>query len=106
MVALALFSSAARQVLAQSPQANEMAKFEVASIKLNRKPGDVRTPRSSGGNFSASVDIKSLIVMAYQTQDFLISGGPDWLASERYEGERHGQQGAKFGSERYHRVST
>lgn len=62
-------------------------KFEVASIK----PADPTTrgmglDRSAGGGLSATgVTLKTLIELAYEIQDFQLSGGPSWLRNDRYD---------------------
>jgi uncharacterized protein (TIGR03435 family) len=61
--------------------------FEVASVKLN-KSGDGRVffGMQPGGRFTATnVTLRMLIRNAYQLQDFQISGGPGWLASDRFD---------------------
>ena len=63
-------------------------KYEVASIKpssTNRENGGPMR-WSPGGRFTASgAKLKELIQLAYEAQDFQISGGPDWIESERYD---------------------
>jgi uncharacterized protein (TIGR03435 family) len=62
--------------------------FEVASIKPN-KSGEVRTTMlgmQPGGRFSVTnLSLRSLIRMAYQIQDFQLSGGPKWIDSDRFD---------------------
>jgi uncharacterized protein (TIGR03435 family) len=72
---------------AQAPQAPPSAPaFEVASIKPN-KSGDGRVMLGNQpGRFTATnVTLRMLIRNAYQLQDFQISGGPGWLASDRFD---------------------
>jgi uncharacterized protein (TIGR03435 family) len=41
---------------------------------------------SPHGTFTANgIDLKTLIGIAYEVQDFQISGGPGWLGSDRFE---------------------
>jgi uncharacterized protein (TIGR03435 family) len=60
--------------------------FEVASIKPNNS-GDGRVMLGNQpGRFTATnVTLRMLIRNAYQLQDFQISGGPGWLASDRFD---------------------
>src|SRR5437868_9326040 len=61
--------------------------FEVASIK----PSDpdargFQIDLSPGGLFTAkNITTKVLIQQAWDVKDFQISGGPDWLDTERYD---------------------
>jgi uncharacterized protein (TIGR03435 family) len=77
----------APRVAAQAPQAAAPAPaFEVASVKPN-KSGDGRVMLGNQpGRFTATnVTLRMLIRTAYQLQDFQISGGPNWLASDRFD---------------------
>ena len=61
--------------------------FEVASIKPN-KSGDMRVMMSvqPGGRFTATnVTLRMMIRNAYQLQEFQITGGPSWIADERFD---------------------
>src|SRR5438093_3258557 len=60
--------------------------FEVASIKPNNS-GDGRVMLGNQpGRFTATnVTLRMLIRNAYQLQDFQISGGPGWLASDHFD---------------------
>lgn len=61
--------------------------FEVASIK----PTSADDRRSAiqfqpGGGFRASgVTLKMLLALAYDVREFQISGGPNWIATERFD---------------------
>ncbi len=67
--------------------AQTRAAFEVASIKPHSGGDPSSTVRISGGRFSASnMTLKDLAKWAYQIRlDFLISGGPGWIESDRYD---------------------
>lgn len=77
------------QCKARSPAAvAPSASFDVASIKLDRD-----TPATGihihisfdQDSFTASgVTVKDLIQLAYQINDFQLSGGPSWAESEKY----------------------
>src|SRR3954465_11505334 len=76
---------------ALAPQAPQEAPpggwgFEVASIKPNNS-GDGRVMmQNQPGRFTATnITLKLLIRNAYQLQDFQISGGPAWLASDHFD---------------------
>jgi uncharacterized protein (TIGR03435 family) len=60
--------------------------FEVASVKPS--PADARFDMrpEPGGRFTArSITIKLLITVAYDAQDYQLSGGPGWIDSEKYD---------------------
>src|SRR5437867_2352952 len=72
---------------AQAPQALQSTPaFEVASIKPNNS-GDGRVMMGNQpGRFTATnVTLRMLLRNAYQLQDFQISGGPSWLASDHFD---------------------
>jgi bla regulator protein blaR1 len=69
---------------AQTP-ANQT--FEVASVKPN-KTGDGRIMfgLQPGGRFNATnVTLRMLLRQAFNVQEFQITGGPDWMASDRFD---------------------
>ncbi len=72
----------AATVFASAPQS-----FEVASIKPSAGDGRrVGISIAPGGRFTASgINVKWLVQEAYDVRDFQISGGPDWLTSQRYD---------------------
>jgi uncharacterized protein (TIGR03435 family) len=72
---------------AQSPIAGSNPTFEVASVKPNRSPeGFVQLGMQPGGLFTASnVPLRMLIRNAYQLQEAQLIGGPDWIASARFD---------------------
>src|ERR1700730_1586691 len=61
--------------------------FEVASVKQNKSgEGFIRIGMAPGGRFTASnVPLRQLIQLAYQIQPFQIVGGPNWIASDRFD---------------------
>lgn len=71
---------------AASPASSPPRSFEVASIKPNRS-GDMRFMMMfQPGKFIANgVTLKGLIALAYGVKDFQISGGPNWVNTERYD---------------------
>ena len=62
-------------------------KFEVATIKpANPDLRGMGVSPLPGGGFSAQgVDLRFLILYAYGIEDFQLSGGPGWIASDRYD---------------------
>ena len=79
----------APQIRAQSQPASAapLPSFEVGSIKPDKGGGrGVFLRMRPGGGFSASnVSVKMLIGYAYNIANFQVSGGPNWLNSERYD---------------------
>ena len=73
--------------------------FEVASIKPN-KSGDGRVMMSvqPGGRFTATnVTLRMMIRNAYQLQEFQITGGPSWIADERFDIVAKAETGDQMG---------
>jgi uncharacterized protein (TIGR03435 family) len=59
--------------------------FEVASIKAsvdNRPPSFQAQP---GGRFLVSGPLKLMLALAYSLRDYQISGGPGWVATDRWD---------------------
>jgi uncharacterized protein (TIGR03435 family) len=72
---------------AQSPQPAATApSFEVASVKPNSSgDGRVMIQNPPGRFVATNITLRMLIRNAYQLQDFQISGGPGWLASDHFD---------------------
>jgi uncharacterized protein (TIGR03435 family) len=69
---------------AQTPQSAPA--FEVASIKPNNSgDGRVMMQNQPGRYIATNVTLRLLIRNAYQLQDFQITGGPSWLASDHFD---------------------
>jgi len=86
-IALPLGALRSQPVDARAAQPGPSAPaFEVASIKPNNS-GDGRVMMSNQpGRYTASnVTLRLLIRNAYQLQDFQISGGPGWIASDHFD---------------------
>ena len=62
-------------------------KFEVASIRPNQSGSTrVTVGTSPGGRYSATnLSLNSVIQTAFGVRDFQITGGPDWLGTDRYD---------------------
>ena len=61
--------------------------FEVASVKLNTS-GELgaRSGTRAGGRYIATNQpLKTLLAQAYGIQDFQLTGGPGWIASDRFD---------------------
>jgi uncharacterized protein (TIGR03435 family) len=77
--------------------------FEVASIKpaaADAKNQDIRRD-PGGGIVVTNVNLRTLLIMAYNIQPFQLSGGPPWLRTRRFDiaakapaGARKDQTGA------------
>jgi len=68
--------------------------FEVATVKPNAS-GDNRIAilRQPGGRFVATgVSLKMLMGFAYGVRDFQISGGPGWIATDRWNIEARAEE--------------
>jgi uncharacterized protein (TIGR03435 family) len=61
--------------------------FEVASVRPSqstaKNPSVRRDP--GGGITAANITLKAVIALAYNVQDFQVSGAPAWTATERYD---------------------
>jgi uncharacterized protein (TIGR03435 family) len=58
-------------------------KFEVASVKLSHEES-VQTVRVLPGRLTADATVERLIQYAYGVQSFEMTGGPNWIRSERF----------------------
>jgi bla regulator protein BlaR1 len=83
----ASLSSAIRAHQAESPSDRALSQFEVASVKQNKSSvAKVMIQTQPGGRFTAyNVTLRALIVFAYKLQPLQLSGGPDWLDSDRFD---------------------
>ncbi len=82
-----LFTAAAAILMAPQGRAQAPKQFEVASIKPSDPNGHgVRVEMSPGGRITLSgVTVKFLMQQAYGVKDFQITGGPNWIGSEKYD---------------------
>jgi uncharacterized protein (TIGR03435 family) len=63
-------------------------RFDTASVKPNKSGVEERYIRIDPGGGSLTVvnlQLRALITFAYQIQSFQLEGGPDWIASERFD---------------------
>ena len=62
--------------------------FETASVKPNKSGAEERYFRMDprGGSLAVvNMQLREMIRFAYQIQSFQLEGGPDWIASERFD---------------------
>jgi uncharacterized protein (TIGR03435 family) len=88
VVALGIMAVAV--MIAQQPaqmDQNTAVSFEVASVKPNKsgdRGGSLR--RQAGGYVNAvNMPLNTLITFAYHVQLFMLTGGPGWMANERFD---------------------
>src|SRR6266853_1924352 len=67
-----------------SPQ-TPVPEFEVASVKRSDATFGSSFRFLRGGRLSAMSWVKQLIQIAYGVEDYQVSGGPDWLKTDRYD---------------------
>ena len=84
---LALINAVQSSAQTPAPAASPAPAFDVASVKPDKSGGmGTRIMFQPGGRFNATnITLKFLIRVAYEVQDFQISGGPPWLNSDRYD---------------------
>jgi uncharacterized protein (TIGR03435 family) len=92
LIALAAFYTAAQtpSIPSASPsQPDSSLQFDVATIKPNKSgsPGMITKNPGSNGFAVENMPLKMLISSAYDIRYDLISGGPDWIASDHYDVE-------------------
>jgi uncharacterized protein (TIGR03435 family) len=72
------------------------ASFELTSVKRNIS-GDGRSSTSNaqpnGGWRAINVRLRAVIARAYEMREFQITGGPDWIHSDRFDIVAHGPEG-------------
>jgi bla regulator protein blaR1 len=80
---------AVRQVQARSDGAQQPPlAFETASVKPNKSGAEERLIRLDprGGSLAVTnLQLRALITFAYEIQNFQLAGGPDWIASDRFD---------------------
>ena len=87
MLGMAVFCAMTVAGLAQQSS----PRFEVASIKLWRPASTpvasagVAPARGGSDRFNRTATLAGLITFAYGVRDHQLSGGPDWVRTERYE---------------------
>jgi bla regulator protein blaR1 len=86
MTKVAISIAMATLTLAQTPGSEKRAEFEVASIKPTATQGSFTFDFPPGGRFTArNVTLNLLLRVAYQLQDYQISGGPGWITSAGFD---------------------
>jgi uncharacterized protein (TIGR03435 family) len=75
-------------VRAQVQSAGARPSFEVASVKPNTSagPNQIRVGMPGNGRFNiTNMPLAELIRFAYELQPFQLTGGPDWVNSQRFD---------------------
>jgi len=88
LAAAAFTGSGSPALVAQSANvAAKPAEFEVASVKLHTSDDQrVMMVAQPGGRFvAANIPLRLLIRTAFRLQEDQIVGGPDWLATDRFD---------------------
>jgi hypothetical protein len=75
------------QAQAQLPDPSKHLTFEVASIKPSHSSNDGMDIRTApgGGDVAHGITVRNLILNAYDLHDFQLNGGPDWIASAKFD---------------------
>jgi uncharacterized protein (TIGR03435 family) len=95
MKKVALSIAMATLTLAQPPGSEKRAEFEVASIKPTAtKDGSFTFDFPPGGRFSGrNLAVQNLLRIAYELQDYQISGGQGWISSAGFDIEARAAAG-------------
>jgi len=74
-------------LMAQAPaQGDQNLSFEVASVKPNKTgSGGMRVGGPPDGFIATNVFLSTLILNAYQLDEFRVLQGPPWMSSERFD---------------------
>src|SRR2546430_11400849 len=69
--------------------------FEVAAVKPYAADDNrVMIGSQPGGRFRASgVTLKMLLTYAYRVRDFQVSGGPDWISTDKWDIQAKAEEG-------------
>ena len=85
MTRLLLFAGAIAISRAQTPDFG-VCRFDVASIHPHKDTDQFGGLSAQNGTFrSIYTNLKFLIMGAYELQEFQVSGGPGWMATEWYD---------------------
>jgi uncharacterized protein (TIGR03435 family) len=63
------------------------AEFDFASIKPNHANRPLSFGANNGQAGGQNVTLRTLIALAYRVQEFQVSGGPQWVGSDRFDVE-------------------
>jgi bla regulator protein blaR1 len=81
-----LLNATPSQAQSQAGNTTKLPVFEVASIKPNKSAEpNVRLFFTPNGFSATNAPLGEVIRLAYQVQEFQMSGGPPWINSERYD---------------------
>ena len=86
LVAALALGVAAAPALAQAAAENRPA-FAVASIRPANADGPVSMGVGNGQGGGHNLTLKALLAVAYRLQEFQVTGGPAWAASQRFDVE-------------------
>ena len=69
--------------------------FELTSVKRNISGSERTSTRGqpNGGWSATNVRLKAVIARAYEVREFQITGGPDWIDSDRFDIVARGPEG-------------
>ena len=87
LMARALFAVVAAWAVASGVAAQELPRFEVASVRPHRDSDDLMFALQfhDGGRLTATGTLRMLIRTAYRLQDFQIVAGEGWMDDERFD---------------------
>ncbi|MEQ1759183.1 MAG: M56 family metallopeptidase [Vicinamibacterales bacterium] len=88
LLPVAFGAASAPHLRAQAPAvAGGSPSFEVASVKQNTSGENARGFQAiPGGRVTlTNLTLRDLIVRAYETQEHLVVGGPDWVGTDRFD---------------------
>jgi uncharacterized protein (TIGR03435 family) len=90
--ALFIAGVAPLRAVRQAPAPSDRAQrpplaFDTASVKPNKSGAEQRYIRldPGGGVTVVNMQLRELITWAYQVQSFQLDGGPDWIATDRFD---------------------
>jgi uncharacterized protein (TIGR03435 family) len=75
----------ANPAFAQSQAPAPEPSFEVVSIKPNRTGSGTTVQRMRPTFYFENVTVKTLILFAYNVPTFLVTGGPDWVNTDKFD---------------------
>jgi uncharacterized protein (TIGR03435 family) len=81
----ALSLSMSALAMAQAPDVEKKAEFEVAAVRPAKEDGNHDTSSNKGRFLVHNLTLKRLIARAYDVDVGLISGGPKWVDSDSYD---------------------
>jgi uncharacterized protein (TIGR03435 family) len=87
-LALSFLCAVAAEGQSASPKADELPKFEVATMKPNIKGGVIGLLTYPGGRIVCGVcSLHMMMTYAFDVRELQIVGGPSWMDKDRYDVE-------------------